>query len=166
MKIVVCVFLSFLAFLPLCHGQSFEDQYQQQYNENIAKEYINDVYIPVDVMDAMRMLDNLSNDAGRSRLLEAEEHIAAERLVLGLGKWMMVNWNFFDGSRLSHHLRTYGVTLPDDMAKFLIVTYHRYLRMVPLELEERGQQIFDLRKAEQEERNKAKIVIQEISKSH
>jgi len=148
----------------LGYSQTAEEKYLEQYEANIQLEYINDIYIPSDVADAMKQIDDLSNEEGRARLLEANEDLAAERLVFGLGKWMIVNWNFYEGSRLSHHLKSFGVSLPNDMAKFLIVSYHRYLRDAPLELEERGNKIFDLRKKEQEERNKAKVVIQEIIK--
>lgn len=145
-------------------SQNTEAEYLKQYEENIQLEYINDIYIPVDVKDAMTQIDDLSNDKGKARLLEADEELAAERLVFGLGKWMIVNWNFYEGSRLSHVLKSYGVTLPDDMARFLIVSYHRHLRNAPLELEERGNKIFELRKQEQEKRNMQKVVVQEIIK--
>lgn len=136
-----------------------EEEQARQYAINIQKEYINDVYIPLDVMDAMKQLDLLSDQAGKDRLLEADEELAADRLVFGLGKWMIVNWHFYEGSRLSHKLREYGVSHPDDMAKFLIVSYHRYLRGVPLELEVRGQKYFEHRKKDQELRNAQKRVI-------
>lgn len=134
-------------------AQSTEELYNAKYEANIKLEYINDVYIPVDVAEAMVQLDELSNEEGRKRMLEAPEELAAERLVFGLGKWMILHWNFFEGSRLSEHLKGFGVTFPDDMAKFLIVSYHRYLRQAPLELEKRGQAFFDARKQEQEIRN-------------
>ena len=136
-----------------------ERAYNEQYEHNIALDYINNIYIPIDVNDALEQMDKLSDEEGRSRLLEADENLAAERLVYGLGKWMIVNWNFYEGSRLSHHLKTFGVTHPDDMAKFLIVSYHRHLRKVPLELKERGEQFRIKDKKEQEKRNLEKKVI-------
>lgn len=153
------------SFLLLCSGWCISQEevvlsQEEQYAYNIEQEYINDIYIPVDVSDAIEQLDMLSNEAGRARLIEADEQLAADRLVMGLGKWMIVNWNFYDGSRLSHKLKEYGVTHPDDMAKFLIVSYHRHLRNVPLELEERGKTFFDKRKSDQEKRNAEKRVIE------
>lgn len=150
----------FALFLPLwIDAQALtEEAFQEQYQENIQKEYIRDIYIPSDVADAMAQIDLLSDDAGRNKLLEADEHLAADRLVMGLGKWMIVNWNFYEGSRLSHHLKGYGVTHPDDMAKFLIISYHRHLRNAPLELKQRGEAYATERKKEQEIRNKEKKV--------
>jgi len=140
-------------------AQADEAAIEAKYQELIQLEYINDVYIPVDIPDAMDQLNMLSNEQGRAKLLEADEELAAERLVLSLGKWMILHWNFFEGSRLSHRLRDYGLSHPDDMARFLIVTYHRYLREVPLELEKRGAIYFDQRKAEQEARNRDRKIL-------
>jgi len=150
------ILILFTAFAA--NGQSKEDVITQ-YEFNIQQEYINDVYIPSDVMDAMKQLDLLSNEEGRAKLVEAPEEVIGDKLILGLGRWMTVNWNFYEGSRISHALRKYGVTLPEDQAKFMIVSYHRYLRNVALECEQRGKKWFDLRKKEQEER-RAKLAAQ------
>ncbi len=130
---------------------------EERYAQNIQLEYINDVYIPINVVDAMSEIDRLSDDKGKARLLETDEQNAADKLVMGLGKWLIVNWNFYEGSRLSHKLKEYGVTHPDDMAKFLIVSYHRHLRQAPQELEKRGKAYFDKRKKDQEIKNAQKI---------
>ena len=155
-SLAILIMLSF-------HSYAQDDQLlsqEEQYAYNIQQEYINDVYIPENIPDALAQLDELSDEAGRTKLLEADEQLAADRLVMGLGKWMIVNWNFYEGSRLSHVLKQYGVTHPDDMAKFLIVTYHRHLRKAPLELEERGKVFFGKRKSDQEKRNAEKKVIE------
>ena len=143
------------------HAQDeVEKAYNEQYQINIQKEYINEIYIPKDVDDAMRQLTELSNDAGRAKFLEADEELAAERLIYGIGKWMIVNWNFYEGSRLSHHLKNYGVTDPDDMAKFLIVSYHRHLRNVPLELQQRGAIFKEQDEKDQKKRNLEKKIVE------
>lgn len=144
----------------LGQAQSAEElAYKKKYEENIKLAYINDVYIPEDVMDAMKQIDLLSDEAGRAKMIEAPEEVIASRLVKGLGKWMTLKWNFYEGSRLGHHLKEYGVSHPEDMSRFLIVSYHRYLRNVPLELEARGQALFEKRKEDQEKRNALKKVI-------
>ena len=157
MKFLLC----FVVLCPIISSAQIltDEEFNKIYQENIQKEFINDVYIPIDVADAMKQLDLLSDDKGKSKLLEADENLAADRLVYGLGKWMIVYWNFYEGSRLSHHLKEYGLSHPEDMAKFLITTYHRYLRNAPLELKERGAIFFEKRKREQEVRNSQKKVI-------
>lgn len=144
-----------LCFIPmaLCSQDEAVLSPEELYAKNIKLEYINDVYIPADVAEAMAEIDRLSDETGRARLLETDEQNAADKLVMGLGKWLIVNWNFYPGSRLAHKLKDYGVSHPDDMAKFLIVSYHRHLRQVPLELEKRGKVYFDKRKKDQEIKN-------------
>jgi hypothetical protein len=40
---------------------------------------------------------------------------------------MIVNWGFYEGSRLSHFLKEAGLEHPDDMARALVVCFHRSL---------------------------------------
>lgn len=135
------------------------EAYKKKYAENILKEEINGKYIPEDIYDAFVQLDELSTTAGRAKLIEGSEEVVAERLTRGLGKWIMVNWNFYEGSRMSHYLKNMGVSIPDDMSQFIIVSYYRHLKGTPLELEQRSQSIFEKRKEEQKERNRNKTVI-------
>ena len=152
--------ISFLFCPVFLLAQTAEEQaYNDQYERNIQLEYINEVYIPLNVDEALEELDRLSDEGGREKFLEAEENLVADRLIYGLGKWMTVNWNFYEGSRLSHHLKEYGLSHPEDMAHFLIVTYHRHLRQAPLDLRKRGSIYFEKRKKEQESRNLQKRII-------
>ena len=158
MKSILLVF-SILTFAGVLFGQDDAAAEQlRKYEENILKEEINGVYIPIDIDDAMTQLDNIANEESRAKLIGADEELVVERLNRGLGKWMISKWNFYDGSRLSHHLKQQGVSLPNDMSSFLIRTYYRQLNELPFEIEERASAIYDLRKKEQEERNKLKTV--------
>ena len=158
MKSILLVF-SILTFAGVLFGQDDAAAEQlRKYEENILKEEINGVYIPIDIDDAMTQLDNIANEESRAKLIGADEELVVERLNRGLGKWMISKWNFYDGSRLSHHLKQQGVSLPNDMSLFLIRTYYRQLNELPFEIEERASAIYDLRKKEQEERNKLKTV--------
>jgi len=51
--------------------------------------------------------------------------------------WIVNNWGFYEGSRLSHYIRQLGITHPEHMAHFLIMTYHRHLNKKDLGLKER-----------------------------
>ncbi len=155
MRIILLLPITFL-LATISWGQTSRQiqDIEEQYAFNIQQTHINDIYIPEDLDDAMSELHRLSDEAGRAKFLETDEDHAARVLIKGLGRWMIVNWNFYDGSRLSHHLRQLGVSHPEDMAKFLIVSYHRHLRGVDQEIEIRAKVYEDQRKAEQEERNK------------
>lgn len=148
--------LGLIVFTGTTSAQSISD-IQEVYTYNITQTYINDVYIPEDVNEAMQTIDRLSNNAGREKMLEIDEESAANKLIPAIGRWMIVNWNLVEGSRLGHRLRDYGVFAPEDQAKFLIVSYHRYLRGVPLELEKRGKLIHDMRYEEQQNRIRERL---------
>ena len=49
---------------------------------------------------------------------------------------MIVNWGFYEGSRLSHFLRGAGLQHPDDMARVILVCFHRHLNQKELNLQE------------------------------
>ena len=155
MKLIVSA-LALLMMTGILSGQdeAVIAEQQRKYQENILKEEINGVYIPVDINDAMVQLNIIANEESRAKLIGADEEIVVERLSRGLGKWMISNWNFYEGSRLSHSLKGLGVSLPIDMASFLIRTYYLQLNELPLNIEERAAVIYEQRKKEQEERNK------------
>ncbi len=148
-----------IATLSITAQTDYAAEYQKKYEENIQKTEINGVYIPVDIDDAFLQLDKLSDAAARAKMIEAPEDIVAERLTRGLGKWMIVNWNFYEGSRLSHYLKEKGVAHPDDMAQYLVVSYYRYLKNLPQEYDTRAEAIEKRRKAEQEQKNAKKVVL-------
>lgn len=117
-----------------------EGKAQQLYQENIKKDYINDVYIPIDLEDAYVELDRLASPEAIARFKSAPEKAVAEKLHFGLGKWIMVNWNLYEGSRYSHFLRGMGISHPDDMVQFTIVSFYRFKNGTPLELEKRAKE--------------------------
>jgi hypothetical protein len=62
---------------------------------------------------------------------------------------MEYNWNFVEGSRFSHVLRLKGLYHHDDMTRFMLITFHRYLlkkdldtdKLIASLLVERGKKI-------------------------
>ena len=78
-----------------------------------------------------------------------------------LGQWLILNWGFYGGSRLSHYLRSAGVTFPDDMADFLILAYHRRLNDKPIGIKELALDFKGKRKKEFEEEMKEGTIIHE-----
>jgi hypothetical protein len=132
-------------------AHTLEEQ-RKRYKERITLSHIYDVYIPTDVMDAMRSLDKLTSSDAREKYTAGPESLVVERLFFSLGRWMILNWGFEEGSRLSHYLREMGVYHPDDMARVLMTSYHRYLRGVPLEMEAQVADIRERLRQEQLER--------------
>lgn len=144
------ILLTAFVILPLlsrAQVDSFETVFNLQYEKNIKKERLNGVYIPRDMEDAFIELERLSDPAGIQKFRSAPEEVVERKLHFGLGKWMIVNWNFYDGSRFSHYLKEMGVSHPDDMAQFTIVSWHRHLNGKALELVERARHYEELRKS-------------------
>ena len=148
------ILLLFLLTTSLYAQSDYEEEYNRQYAENIQKEYINDIYIPASFEEAFEELIRLSEPEALQKFKNADEEVVSRKLHFGLGKWMMVKWNFEDGSRLSHLMRELGVTYPDDMIQFMIVSFHRHINGRPLDLEGRATYYNDLRKKLWEERLK------------
>lgn len=157
-----------LSFLVLCliigstNGQEIINDraaFEKQYQERILKEVINGVYIPFDLNDAFGELERLSDRDMIQKFQFAHEDTIAKKLHFSLGRWIIRNWGFYEGSRLSHHLKEAGLAFPDDMAKFIIVSWHRKLNQKPIEQESQIQAIQAIRSQEAIDREKRKKVI-------
>ena len=79
---------------------------------------------------------------------------------------MIVNWGLEDGSRISHYLKQKGITLPDDMADFMILMWHRNLNAQPLKMEEEIAAIQKRMAEDQKKRDENKKVISVEKKPH
>ena len=126
-----------LAFSPLAQAQKPAEtlaEYEAAYERRIKREVLNNVYIPKDLADAFNELNKKIDADSERRFLSLPDTVVAEKLFFSLGRWINVNWGFYGGSRLSHYLRGIGLTHPEDMATFIIITYHRNLRREPLDV--------------------------------
>lgn len=113
-----------------------EQVFQKEYAKRIKKERLYGVYIPKDVPDAFGQLNRLTAQESRTVFKGVSEEMAVKKLHFSLGRWIIHNWGFYGGSRLSHNLKLMGVTHPDDQARVIITAYHRYLNKTPLKLKE------------------------------
>jgi len=137
--------LCFLIGTSLVAQDSVQEA-ESQYEQNILKRYINDFYIPKDMEDCFEELKRLSSPGSIQKFKNGEEQLVAQKLHFGLGKWISVNWNFYEGSRFSHYLKSMGVSHPDDMVQFTIVSFHRHINGKPLQLEQRAETYYKIRK--------------------
>jgi len=120
------------SFLPVFSQTAAE--FEANYARRIKMEQINGVYIPIDLQDAFSELNRLSDPQGIAKLKNAPEKSLSQS-HFGLQKWIELNWGLDEGSRLSQYLRMKGITVPEDMARVIVLTYHRYLNGKPLMLE-------------------------------
>ena len=145
-----CIILAFL-LLNVCHigfSQQIKNNFESKdslYNANINKSKLYGVYIPRDIDDAMMKLLDLTTEEARKPLIRINEDTIAKKLHFGMGRWIEYNWNFAEGSRLSHLLRQKGIIYVDDMTYFMLVSFHRFISKKPLESEVLISKIIDNR---------------------
>ncbi len=147
------------ASLTAQDGLSAEEQFQKNYEKRIKKERLYGVYIPKDLADAFAQLNKLTPREAKSSFKSVPEEVAVKKLHFSLGRWIIHNWGFYEGSRLSHHLKEVGVSHPDDQARVIITTYHRYLNKQPLETKKVAEFYTEKRRKELEERKKKGSVL-------
>jgi hypothetical protein len=144
---------------------STEAEFEQQYQERIRKETLNGVYIPKNLEEAMVELDKRVSSEARTKFKALPEDSVCMIMHHRLGQWMILNWGFYGGSRLSNYLRSAGVTFPDDMADFLILAYHRRQNAQPIGIKELATDFRERRKKEyQEKMKKGKVIHEEVRK--
>lgn len=139
---------------------TYQQRHELEYQKRIKLAKINGRYIPKDLSDALSQLDQLVDAEGKARFKAQPESIAVNRIHFSFGKWMIVNWGFYEGSRLSHFLKSKGVSYPDDMATLLMTCFHRHLLDQPLEFEKLANEFAEKRRKEVEERLRQGKVIE------
>ena len=129
------------------------------YNENIKKSKLYGIYIPRDLTDAMEKLMDLTTEDGRKPFKKVDEETIAKKLYFGLGRWMEYNWNFDEGSRLSHYLRQKGLFYTEDMTRCMLILFHRHVLGKPLESDTLIRRIAEDRKKKiEKEKEKNEII--------
>ena len=156
--------LSFLATAPvvaqLAKPAETETEFEQNYEWRIRQEHLDGIYIPKDLVNAFEELNRLIEPQAKATFKAATEDEVVHKLFFSLGRWISQKWGFYEGSRLSHYLKTLGVTHPEDMSQVVIVSYHRYLLKNPLDIKAQIEAIKEKRKKEHEERMKKGTVIE------
>ena len=140
LKLSFAVFLSIFIYTEgysqLGGPPSSKADYEKAYQKRIAQEYLNGTYIPRNLTDVFVQLNKLAEEQDLQKFKSASEAEVETKLFPSLGRWIIHNWGFYGGSRLSHYLRSVGLTHPEDMARFLMVTYHRSLNDKPMNVKE------------------------------
>ena len=153
--IFLTIFLSGTGFVS---AQTAEE-YEANYAKRIQQEMIYGVYIPADLDDAHNELSRLADPKGLASFKSSPEDSISRKLHFGFGRWILLNWGLEEGSRISHHLKSKGISFPDDMVRVIIVTWHRKLNDRPLLLDEEIKKAEMRMKAEKARRDKDKEVI-------
>ena len=136
-----------------------ENEYEKAYQRRIQQELLHNVYIPKDLADAFIQLNKLIDPASKMKYKTMPEEEAVKKLYFSFGRWIIHNWGFYGGSRLSHHLKSIGLHHPDDMSKFIMITYHRNLNRQKLRAKDLVEDFQAARKKEYDNRLKNGTII-------
>lgn len=129
----ISIFCLFLGFTLSLSGQAVYDtaeEAEKQYAKNIKQTHLDGVYIPASMEEAIQELKKLSDAEALEKFAGAPIDEISEKLHFGIGRWMIVNWQFYTGSRLSHLVKSKGAKTPDAMAQYLIRHFHAHLNNV------------------------------------
>lgn len=140
---------------------SSPEQYEARYKERIKLSEIGGIYIPVDLEDAYDQLARLAPPESLIFFKEQSEDEVVEKLFPKLGRWIILNWGFEGGSRMSHYLRERGVFAPEDMSRLIMRSWHRHLNNNPVDIDGQIQIIQERVKQELLQRKKEGKVIEE-----
>lgn len=123
------------------------EEYREQYEWRIKQERLFGVYVPRGLDEAIARLDELTDEDSRQKFAALPEERAYRRLYHSLRLWIIENWGFNGGSRLSHVFSPFQIAHPDDLAELIIVSWHRHLNGKDRNLKELVEGIRERRKA-------------------
>ena len=153
MKLLFSLLFSVCFLTAFAQSKEAErEAHVKAYQENITKSRINGVYIPRDIPDAIKQLKRKADAKALESFSGADEDMVAKKLHFGLGRWMIYNWNFEEGSRLSHNLSHLGLINADEMAQLLIRALHRDLNQLEIKEKEIAEAIIEKRERAKKER--------------
>lgn len=162
MKIVMLFVGLIMGVMPVTGQTNREKEiakFEKEYQKRIKKERLFGVYIPKDLADSFSQLNRLTSQSSKQAFRNAPEEIAVKKLHFSLGRWIIHNWGFYGGSRLSDYIKEIGVTHPDEQARMIIRSYHRYLNKQPLAIEQQVEQVLAAQKARMEEKMKKATIL-------
>jgi len=157
--VISCLFLGFSLNLVAQEAFNSEAEYLKEYERNIKMTHLEGVYIPASIEEALSELENLSDEASLKKFAQAPIDQVAEKLHFGIGRWMIVNWQFYTGSRISHILKQKGVLTPDSMAQYLIRKFHAYLNKEELDEKELIKKVNERHEAEMKKRREESQIL-------
>lgn len=162
---IFCLILGFTLSLPAQAVYDTAEEAEKQYNINIKQTHLEGVYIPASMDEAIQELKDLSDEEALKKFAEAPIDEIADKLHFGIGRWMIVNWQFYSGSRLSHLVKSKGAKTPDAMAQYIIRHFHAHLNNITPNEEELVKKVNAKHEAEMKKlRANDKVIKTEIRK--
>ena len=116
-----------LALAPLVALAQVQPSAAENYERRVRRERVDGRYIPRDLDDAMATLEAITSLESQEAYAARGEDEVVAKLWFSFGRWLAVNWGFYDGSRFADYLRRLGVDQPDGQKEFVMRAYHRHL---------------------------------------
>lgn len=139
-----------------------QTEFEKAYERRIRKDVLHGVYIPKDLTDAFIELNRKIDAESKAAFKAYPEEKVADQLFYSFGRWMIHNWGFYGGSRLSAYIKGLGIYHPEDMARFIIIAYHRNLNKKPLDIKELMKTFHEKQNKQKEELiNSGEVIHQE-----
>lgn len=135
-KKIIASFFCCVLLAGFAYAQPKSQKPEDVYHWRIKQEKLDNVYIPKDIAECFVELNNKISKDSKEKFLSVNEYVAMTKLHYSLGRWIWYNWGLYEGSRLSVYMNKVGIKQPEDMADFIVVAYHRYLRKEPINPEE------------------------------
>jgi hypothetical protein len=108
-------------------NEKSKKELKQEYIENVQKDSIEGIYIPIDLNDCFKQMDIFWADSIKTQIREMTEDEFTAKAHFGIGMWLRNNWRLWGDSRLSKYFNDLGIFHPDDMSGIILTSYHRYL---------------------------------------
>lgn len=105
-----------------------------QLQKQIVADSIDGIYIPIDIEDCFKQLDQQLKTTAVNEYKSKTEKDATTLSHFGLGLWMRNNWGLWKGSRLSTYFNKLGISHPDDMSSIILKSYYRFLNKQSIDL--------------------------------
>jgi hypothetical protein len=136
---------------------AMDAKYDSVYQWRISQSHLDDVYIPLDMIDCFKQLDKLMEEPVKNRFMAFSDEEVDRKTHASLGKWIDHKWQITEGSRISNYFKRMGVPHPEYSIGIILTSYHRYLHKKDLKLKE--QVAFFKEKWDEKQREKAKELI-------
>lgn len=113
-----------------------DDINEETYKERVKQDKLDGMYIPRDLYDAFRVLDELMDEDARKTFMAFSDEEVDRKTHGSLGVWLENKWSMSEGSRLSEYFRKMKVPHYDYMIGIIITSYHRHLHGKDLKVKE------------------------------
>jgi len=132
--VTLCLFVFLTQFAWAQKPPTSDTEYEKTHERRIRQKVLFGVYIPKDLGECFVQLNRLAPPDGKAKFMALPESQIPQRAFYGLGRWIVHNWGFYGGSRLTVYLNDLGLHHPEDMANFILIAYHRNLHKNKLEI--------------------------------